>query len=92
VTSVCAKDRGEEPVEQLVGVKIFAFGGGHGGDGLRGPVIDLAQRIAFRGNPRFFGSADGSPINVMPFMETSSSRFFDAVDSRLLSRQFRGKL
>jgi hypothetical protein len=88
VTSVCAEARGKEPVEQLPGVKIIAFGGGHGGDGLCGSVIDLAHRIASRENPRSFGSADGGTISVMSSMEASSRSFFYAVDSVSWSRPF----
>jgi hypothetical protein len=41
--------RGEEPVEQLAVVKGFAVGGGHGGDGLHGSVVDLSQSEVSRG-------------------------------------------
>jgi hypothetical protein len=40
--------RGEEPVEQLVVVKVFAVGEGYGSDGLRGSVVGLVQSMFFR--------------------------------------------
>jgi hypothetical protein len=71
VRLLASEVRREDLVEQLAIVKVFAIGGGYGGDGLRGLIVYLAHTIS-RGNPRSFGSVDGGAISVISFVKASS--------------------